>query len=297
MQVFRIQFNAMACGCEIAIAGSDEVAAYQSAQLAVDEVKRIEFKFSRYRADSIVSRINAQAGGEPLECDEETCSLLDYADALYKTSDRLFDITSGILRRAWNFKSQRVPAPDELHALCACVGWSKVERENNFIRLPVLGMEIDFGGFGKEYAVDRAAGLLATQGIDSGYVNLGGDIRVLGPKPDGQAWVMGIQDPRNKENLVASIPMMEGALATSGDYEKYFEDQGRRYCHILNPATGLPVQRWRSISVLAPLASVAGSCTTIAMLKEDDALAYLDATDMRYLAIDQKGELFMNASR
>ncbi|MFZ6719961.1 FAD:protein FMN transferase [Undibacterium sp. Ji49W] len=295
MQIYRIPFQAMACACEVVIAAEEEQAMFTIAQEAIAEVKRIESKYSRYRADSIVSRINAQAGSEAVLCDAETSSLLDYAQALHAASDGLFDITAGILRRAWNFKLAQVPAAADLAALCALVGWHKVERSADSLRLPAAGMEIDFGGFGKEYAADRAAALLLERGATHGYVNLGGDIRVLGPKPDGQAWTMGIQDPRQQEKIVASIPVPEGALATSGDYERYIEVAGQRYCHILNPHTGMPVQYWRSISVRAPLASLAGSCTTIAMLKEEQGLAYLKAAGVAYLAIDQQGEMHMHA--
>ncbi len=289
MQIYRIPFKAMASTCEVVIADTDEQAMFAKAQEAIAEVRRIEVKYSRYRPDSIVSRINAQAGGDAVSCDEETVALFDYAAALHQASNGLFDITAGILRQAWDFKSQRVPAADELHVLCERIGWHKAERAGDRFRLPQAGMEIDFGGFGKEYAADRAAAVLEAAGVTNGYVNLGGDIRVLGPKPDGQAWVMGIQDPRQHDKIAASIPLTAGALATSGDYERYFETDGLRYCHILNPRTGMPVSYWRSISVLAPLTALAGSCTTIGMLKEGDALAYLRQTGLRFLAIDQQG--------
>ncbi len=296
MQIYRIPFQAMACGCEVVLAAEDEQVMFGLAQQAIAEVKRIETSYSRYRTDSIVSKINAAAGGKEVECDEETCSLLDFAQTLYVSSEGLFDITAGILRRAWDFKQPRIPPDYELAQLCQRIGWSKVEREGNKLRLPQTGMEIDFGGFGKEYAADRAAAILQVAGIRHAYVNLGGDIRALGPKPDGTPWIMGIQDPRHKDRIVASIPMHEGALATSGDYEKFFELDGQRYCQILNPHTGWPVRNWRSVSVLAPLTSLAGSCTTVAMLKEADGLGYLDAAGVRYLAIDQQGELHMQAT-
>jgi len=296
MQIYRIPFKAMASTCEVVIADNDDQAMFAKAQEAIAEVRRIEVKYSRYKPDSIVSRINAQAGGDAVACDDETMALFDYAQALYQASDGLFDITAGILRQAWDFKSQRLPAEDEVQALCQRIGWHKVERTDNKLRLPLAGMEIDFGGFGKEYAADRAASVLQTAGVTHGYVNLGGDIRVLGPKPDGQAWIMGIQDPRQPDKIIASIPLTTGALATSGDYEKYMEVAGQRYCHILNPLTGMPVRQWRSISVLAPVTALAGSCTTIGMLKEANALAYLQQTGLRFLAIDQQGRVHTQAA-
>ncbi|GGC96721.1 FAD:protein FMN transferase [Undibacterium terreum] len=291
MEIYKIPFRAMACHCEVVIAMQSKDDAHAIAQKAIAEVQRIETKYSRYREDSIVSCINAAAGREAVTCDDETWSLLKYADSLYQVSDGLFDITSGVLRRVWNFKVPQIPAGQDLEQVLELIGWGGVRLEEQRIQLPKAGMEIDFGGFGKEYASDRAASLISHQGVQHGYVNLGGDIRVIGPKPDGQAWMMGIQDPRKKGALTATIPMLAGGLATSGDYERYFEVNGQRYCHVLNPRSGQPVSHWRSVSVLAPLAVVAGNCTTIAMLKETDGLAYLESTGMRYLAIDNEGRM------
>lgn len=289
--LLRFEFKAMACNGEIVIAASSEDAGQRIADMAIREIKRIEQKYSRYLAESIVTRINAAAGIEWIECDEETLSLFNYADALFQTSDGLFDITSGVLRRAWDFRDPAIPPKEQLRDLVDLIGWSRVERKDPCIKLPEIGMEIDFGGFGKEYATDRAAAILSHNGIKHGYVNLGGDLRVIGPKPNGDSWQMGIQDPRNKNTLVASIPIAMGALATSGDYERFFELNGRRYCHVLSPRTGESVGFWRSISVLSPLAITAGSYTTIAMLKEADSLSWLEDSGLAYLAIDHEGNI------
>jgi thiamine biosynthesis lipoprotein len=288
--VYRYPFEAMASRCEIRLAAPDDHTAEELAQAAIGEVRRIERTYSRYRADSVVSRINAAAGRYHVECDEETTQLLSYADQLHRISGGLFDITSGVLRRAWDFRHPRVPARDELAPLLALVGWDSVQRGDGAIFLPRAGMEIDFGGFGKEYAADRACALLQGHGVQHGYVNLGGDMRFLGPQPDDRAWRIGIQHPRQADGIVAGIAVRQGALATSGDYERFFDVDGKRYCHVLNPRTGMPVTGFRSVSVLAPLAVLAGSVSTIAMLKEDDGLAFLDASGFAYLAIDGAGQ-------
>ena len=289
MRTFRIPFKAMASACELVLAVDDEPEAQAMAAAAIAEVQRIEAKYSRYQPDSIVSRINAAAGGQAVACDDETWSLLNYADSLYQSSGALFDITSGVLRRAWNFYDHRLPAPADLEALRQLIGWRRVEREGQAVRLPEAGMELDFGGFGKEYAADRAGAVLAAKGLRHGYVNLAGDMRMLGPKPDGSPWMIGIQDPRDKTAILATIPVDRGGLATSGDYERFFELDGKRYCHILDPRSGQPVTHWRTVSVVAPLAVVAGNCATIAMLKQSDGLAFLEACGMNYLAVDQSG--------
>ncbi len=291
MEVFRIPFAAMASQCEIVLAAPDLASAEALAAAASAEVLRIEHKYSRYRPDSIVSRINAAAGGPPVPCDEETLALLQYAEQLYRSSDGLFDLTSGVLRTVWDFRQGRLPEPAALADCLQSIGWSQVRRAHDSIALPRAGMQLDFGGFGKEYAADRAAEVLRQRGLQHGYVNLAGDIRVLGPHPAGRPWQIGIQDPRLRNRLVASIPIAQGALTTSGDYERYFERDGQRYCHILDPRDGQPVRYWRSVTVLAPLTIVAGGVSTIAMLKQQAGLDYLDACGYSYLAIDQHGQI------
>jgi thiamine biosynthesis lipoprotein len=296
-QVWRFRFQAMASHCEVRLAGPDEDSAGTLARQAIAEVQRIEAAYSRYRNDSIVGRINACAGREPVACDEETCQLLDYADDLYRCSDGLFDITSGVLRRAWDFRQPRLPDPARLRALLALVDWRAVRRRGRSIMLPRMGMEIDFGGFGKEYAADRAAVLLQQLGVRHGYVNLGGDLRVIGPQPDGRPWRIGIQHPREAAGVAAGIDISEGALATSGDYERYIDIAGRRYCHILDPRTGMPVSHWRSVSVLAPFAVLAGSVATMTMLKQAEGRAFLAASGVSYLAIDSTGAMVHHKCR
>jgi thiamine biosynthesis lipoprotein len=291
MPTFRVFFDAMGSRCEIHLAALNEPAAHGLAQFAIDEVKRIETKYSRYRSNSVVSQIAARSGRDWTVCDDETMALLDYADTLFVKSDGLFDITSGVLRRAWNFQQAELPSDETLQTLCALVDWASIQRDGRRVRLPKVGMELDFGGFGKEYAVDRAASALVAQGVKHGYVNLAGDIRVLGPQFQGQPWRIGIQNPRQRDGLIASIELASGAVATSGDYERAFEYGGRRYCHILHPRSGRPVNYWRSVSVLASSALEAGSFTTIAMLKQAQGLAFLDCENVTYIAADQDGAL------
>jgi thiamine biosynthesis lipoprotein len=284
----------MASRCEICLAAADAVEAQTLAQMAIDEVLRIEAKYSRYRPDSVLSGINAQAGLDWLSCDDETLRLLDYAGSLYDASGGLFDATSGVLRRDWHAQQTTLPTPEALQETCALVGWSRVQRRGRQVRLFHVGMELDFGGFGKEYAADLAAGVLLAQGVHHGYVNLAGDIRVLGPKPDGQSWSIGIQDPQRPGHLIASLGLADGGVATSGDYERYLALESGRYSHILDPRSGQPVAFLRSASVMAPTALEAGALATIAMLKQEQAPAYLHEQGVQYLLVDQAGVLHGN---
>jgi len=297
MSTHRLFFSAMASPCEVCLAAHGRFSAQALAKIAVDEVCRIEAKYSRYRPDSVVSTINAQAGQQWLECDDETLLLLDHADALFEHSGGLFDVTSGVLRHAWNFDQAQLPQADVLEDLCALVNWPSVQRDGRHLRLPLAGMELDFGGFGKEYAADRAAEALLTQGIRHGYINLAGDVRVMGPRPDGQPWTIGVRDPRTPDRLLASIALAAGSVATSGDYERYFELDARRYCHILDPQSGQPVACWRSVSVFSASAMEAGGLATIAMLMQEKALAFLEEENVLFLAVDHAGKQYGKNTR
>lgn len=290
----RVSFRAMAAENEVQLHARDAEEAAQLAGLAIEEVARIEAKYSRYRAGSIVSRINEAAGGDPVPVDAETRALLAYADACWRQSEGLFDATSGVLRRVWSFRegTNRVPRDEELAKMLPLVGWQHVELQASSVRLAKPGMELDFGGFGKEYAVDRAVAVLAGCGVASAMVNLAGDVGILGAHPDGSPWRMGIRHPRRADALVATLPVDSGAVATSGDYERFIEVDGVRHCHVLDPRTGRSARGLRSVTVHAPSCLVAGSATTVAMLKgEEEGLAWLAALGLPYLAVRGDGRV------
>ena len=302
MPLFHFGFSAMASVNELQIWADAEKDARRGADAAIADVLRIEAKYSRYRDDSVVTRINREAGNADVPIDQETAALLHYADQCYLLSGALFDITFGALRRAWDFRRTppRLPTDAELEAALSAIGWSDVEWNEHAIRLPRAGMEIDFGGICKEYAADRMATLCLERGLEHVLVNLAGDVRVAGPQQDGAPWRVGIRHPRQSGEVIATVELISGALATSGDYERFFEIDGRRYCHVLDARTGWPVRHWQSVSVVAPLCVVAGSCSTIAMLLEASGEAFLESQGVRYLAITQDGTLtgpFAPASR
>lgn len=285
------RFRAMACDNLIEVDG-DDVACATAGRAAIDEVMRIEAKYSRYRPDSVVSAINRDASVKETAIDAETAALLDFADACHRQSGGLFDITSGILRRAWDFRSGRPPAATQISALLPLIGWDQVTRKAESVSLHQAGMELDFGGFGKEYAADRAAAVLLAHGLHHGFVNLGGDVVVTGPQANGAPWILGIRHPRDADGLLLSLPIASGAIATSGDYERYFDFEGRRYCHILDPRTGMPVRGLQSATVLAPGCLVAGSLTTIAMLKGDpEGMEWLRSSGAAFACVDSQGQL------
>ena len=292
MALHRFAFRAMAAVNEVQVHAESEVAASDAAADAIDEVVRIEAKYSRYRPDSVVSRVNAAAGGEPVAIDAETRALLAFADAAHRNSGGLFDPTSGVLRRAWNFHHARIPTDAELAPLLERIGWARVERTGDSVRLPEPGMELDFGGFGKEYAVDRAIAILLAHGASSAMVNLAGDLAITGPQPGGTPWRIGVRHPRRDEAVVATLPVASGALATSGDYERFVEVDGVRHCHVLDPRTGRPARGFQSVTVIAPSCLVAGCASTIAMLKGSDAgLRWLESLAIAHFCVLEDGTI------
>jgi len=292
LQFYRHVFKAMGTPCEIQLFANTGQAARRAAEAAMADVARLEARYSRYRHDSFLSEINrvAAAGGR-IAVDAETAGLLNYAAICHEQSGGLFDITSGILRRAWRFDSGALPEQGLIDALLVKVGWDKVVWQPPVLEFPLPGIELDFGGVVKEYAADRAAGLCWSAGIRHGMINLGGDINVLGARADGSPWRIGIRHPRHKDALLQTVELARGAMASSGDYERCLTIEGVRYGHILNPRTGWPVRHLASVSVIADFCVVAGSASTIAMLKEAEGPAWLESLVLPHLWVDVNGEV------
>ncbi|MCD8531207.1 MAG: FAD:protein FMN transferase [Saccharospirillaceae bacterium] len=288
--VLRHEFTAMASPCCFHL--PDLPGIHNLAQAMEAEVRRIEQKYSRYRHDSVLSRLNAHAGKTSV-IDAETAWLLNYARVCFEQSDGLFDISSGILRSAWDFRSPSLPAEATLNALLPRIGLTRLRLQENELLMPA-DMELDFGGIGKEYAADCAAAIARNAGVHQGIVDLGGDLHILGPKITAQGeqpWLLGVRNPRQPEQAIAQLPVYRGGMATSGDYERYFELDGRRYCHLLNPHTGWPVSYWASVTVLAPSCLLAGTLSSIAMLREASATNWLQEQDVHALLIEPSLQL------
>jgi thiamine biosynthesis lipoprotein len=274
-------FWAMASPCELLLPSTDRAQAKQFGALVAEEAWRVERKFSRYRDDSVVARIHASRG-IAVEVDEETASLLDFASQCHEISDGAFDITSGVLRYAWKFDgSDRIPEAAAIQRLLPLVGFEKLQWQSPRLIVP-HGMELDFGGIGKEYAVDRAYDLLAARHSGPFLVNFGGDLRANQPPPNGP-WQVGIERPDTDKDAAMILDLSHGALATSGDSRRYLLKDGVRYGHILNPRTGWPVENApRSVTVAASSCTEAGLLSTMALLRGARAREYLEEQAVRY---------------
>jgi FAD:protein FMN transferase len=285
------RFFAMGGDCAVHLCTASKSEFEDLAEAVEAEVVRIEKRYSRYRADSELSRINAAAAaGESICIDDEARNLIEYAKACVVKSDGAFDITSGILRRAWDFSAARLPDQASIDALLPLIGLDKITLSDGCLHFSLAGQELDFGGLGKEFAADRAAEVCAALGARNGFVDLAGDIRVIGPQSDGSPWIVGIRHPRNPALVIARVALTEGALATSGDYERYFVFEGRRYCHILNPRTGWPVRGLSSVTVISDRCLVAGSLSTIAMLRGHEGSNWLARLGVRHITVTDEGE-------
>lgn len=286
---YGITFNAMASPCEVIIQSTDKQLAAKLGEYIATEVWRIEDKYSRYNQRSVCSAINNNAG-HSVTIDEETYLLLNFAEQCYQLSDGLFDISSGVLRKLWSFQGAQVsnvnfPTIDRVEQILSNVGWRKVTFDPKQITLS-KGMEIDFGGIGKEYAVDRSIILAKELTNMPTLVNLGGDLAVTCSRLNNEPWQVAIEHPDEENNLTDMIVSLKsGALATSGDARRFLLNDGKRYSHILNAKTGWPIKEApRSITVVAPQCIQAGILATLALLQGAHAEQFLKEQEIKFWA-------------
>ncbi len=274
-------FMAMASPCDVLMEVGEKTLAQEILNAVADEAWRIEDKFSRYKNDNIVYQIN-HSGGDEVIVDDETSRLLDFANELFEISDGLFDVTSGVLRNVWKFDgSDNVPGRNQIKKIVKKIGWQKVDRENNTLRLPE-NMEIDLGGIGKEYAVDRCVQIARQKTSESVLVNFGGDLAMTTARKNNQFWSVG-RLVTGSEEACGLFQLYGGAIATSGDANRYLLKDGVRYSHILNPKTGWSIiDAPHTISVAAPTCVEAGMMSTLAMLQGSEAEAFLKLQEVDY---------------
>jgi thiamine biosynthesis lipoprotein len=299
MNLFRHQFLSMGCPCEIGVFSPDPDTARLAIVEAENEIHRLDRKYSHFRDDSFITRLQTaakQPGG--VIVDTETSALLDYAATQFKLSVGLFDITAGRLARLWH-RRKNLPSHVNINEALKNTGWTKLRWRKRRLTMPI-GMQLELGGLVKEYAADRAALLFKRRKVYAAFIELGGDIHVTGPRPDGKPWNMGIRKPDYRRQVndkaIANIPITAGGLATSGDYERSNLINGKRYGHIINPITGWPVNSFQSVSVMAPSCLLAGSMSTLALLMGQQAgLDVLRNSGLDWLAQTMDGVIHTQA--
>ena len=269
----RVNFHAMGTSCLVQFACADERVAqeYQSAVLAW--VQRFEARYTRFREDSLVGQINRSVG-EWVAVDEEMDRMLDMCGTVHFMTQGIVDVTAGPLAKLWDYhvSHPRVPSQTEVEAAKRLVGWQQVQREPGRVRLPYAGMSLDFGGWGKEFAVDTVATMAAEFGIKNVLVDFGHDIRAIGQPPGRPAWHIGLEDPAKPGNIWGSVAGLNCAVASSGDYQRGFTIDGQRYGHIIDPRDGRPATHGlRQVTVVAPSCLQAGMLATAAFVLGPDA--------------------------
>jgi thiamine biosynthesis lipoprotein len=234
--------------------------------------------------------INRRAGSKRFTAvDEETQALLDFADQLWRASEGLFDITSGPLRRAWQFQGIGSAEPEHIASALELVGWHHVQREAASILLPLEGMEIDLGGLVKEYAVDSAIRLMRDAGVRSAMLELAGDVGVLGSQANGHPWQIGVRDPF-ESGSICTLNLADSSVATSGSYERKLNFSGKDYGHLLDPRSGWPTEGPVSVSVIGQSCLIAGAISTVACLHEEEkAIEWLEEANLPWLMVNRLG--------
>lgn len=269
-ELYRLEFAAMGTDCRALFAGADRDVATEFAKATVQFVADFETRYSRFRETSLISEINRLAGVRPAVIDAQTSDLLDLCDSLYFSSEGLIDVTTLPLSLLWDYrdKSDRLPQLEDIEAARALVGWEKVQRGPGHIYLPIRGMQLDFGGWGKEYAVDQTATIAQSFGIQNFLIDFGRDLRASGRPPFAQSWKIGIENPMRPDEAMLFLYLNDAAVASSGNYRRASLRQGRRYGHILDPRTGWPApQGSLSATVVASTCLRAGELSTIACIR------------------------------
>ncbi|MDA1263886.1 MAG: FAD:protein FMN transferase [Planctomycetota bacterium] len=261
------------------------------------ELRRVEDVMTTWR-DSPLMRLNASSGRGPVPVSEELARMIQRALDVAELTGGAFDPTYKGAGDLWDFKAEhpRVPSAEELEAALTRVGWARVHVDlpASTVDLPA-GMAIGLGGIAKGYGVDRAMDVLREHGVEHGIVNAGGDLKALGQR-EGRPWRIAIQHPRDREALLAAIPVSNTALVTSGDYERFFELDGVRYHHILDPRTGAPARGCMTATVVAPDAALADALATALCVEGPSGLRWIEALPrLEALVVDMDGKVHVTA--
>ncbi len=251
---------------DITVVANDSVKGNQAIDLAVAEITRIEKLISSWDANSQTSEINRNSGIKPIKVDAELFNLIERSMGISKLTDGAFDISYASMDKIWKFDGSMTEMPSEetIKTSVAKVGFGNIvlDKENLTVFLKLPGMKIGFGAIGKGYAADKAKALLMEKGVIAGIINASGDMNTWGKQPNGNEWTIAITNPLNKNKVFALFPLNEGAVVTSGNYEKFVSFNGIRYTHIINPKTGYPATGIISATVFAPKAELADALAT-----------------------------------
>lgn len=232
---------------------------------SIAEVKRLEHLLTEFSPSSQTSRINQAAGIAPVTVPEEVHQLIHRSIGISRLTQGAFDITSGLLKRLYNFKGAHFnfPSRKQIRQVLLNAGYQNIElTDHNRVFLKKKGMHIGFGGIGKGYAADKVKAMLVGEGVTSGVINASGDLTAWGASPDGTPWRIGIANPANADQMLLWLPLQNASVATSGDYEQFFIKNGIRYSHTMDPKSGWPVKGIKSVTIVSPAAELSDALAT-----------------------------------
>jgi FAD:protein FMN transferase len=254
--VERVQDGIMGTRIVVELWAGDAAAGKRAVDAVLAEMRRIDAAMSTYKPDSEVSQINARAARDPVEVSEELFELLQTALEFSRITEGAFDITYASVGFMYDFQKHVKPSEADIELALRAVNYRHVvlDADTRTVRFSQTGVRIDLGGIGKGYALDRGIAILRSMGIEHALVAAGGDSRIIGGRL-GKPWIVGIRHPDDKDKIIATIPVVDAAMSTSGDYERFFDEDGRRYHHILDPRTGRSASKVRSASILASTAT------------------------------------------
>lgn len=322
--MFRESRLAMDTICTITVVSSSERQAKEAINAGFAEIKRLEDLLNFFSEQSEVTAINKSSGDKPVKVSEETEDIVEKAIKISEYTNGAFDPTIGPLMRPWGFSGLRdatqktpgIPQTEKIKKILPLIDYKKIKVNNitSEIFLEKKGMELDLGGIVKGYTADRVVRVIKAKGIKSALVSIAGDIKGFGLKPDAEPWKVGIQNPRPEDNppespntplwkrgvrgdfedIFASLLLKDKAISTSGDYQRFFIKDGRRYHHILNPKTGFPADRVVSASVIAPDGYMAdGISTGIFVLGPEKGIKLLKSLGLSGIIVDTNKKIFL----
>lgn len=288
---------------EITLVGSDDARLNAAAEAAFDEIKRLEGMMSHYKDDSDVAKINRAAGKEAITISEETMDVIDASLKLSQITNGAFDVTMGVLGKVWHFTKDdkgepSPPSVEEVKKLLPLIDYRRIilDKERSTVKLEKQGMKINLGGAAKGYIIGKAVEVLKKHGVKKGIVHAGGDMVVF-QEPDSHPWLIGIQDPRNKDKIVGTIKAQNTAVSTSGDYERFFIKDGMRYHHIMDPSTGFPANKSMAVTIVTKDPTLADALSTaVFVMGPDEGMKLIEQLpDIEGLIIDAKETLTVSS--
>ena len=286
---------------DVTAVAPDKAVAQEAATAALEEIKRLEKLLSTWISTSELSQINTAAGRNPVRVSPESMGVIERSLEIAGLTEGAFNIAVGPAVNAWNVsKEGRIPSLKELNALRPLIDLSqvKLDHDSRTVYLGRRGMEIDIGGIGKGYAADQAIVVMQASGATAGVVALSGDIETFGRMPDNQRFVFGIQHPRKEHGqLLARIELENEAVSTAGDYQRFFEVNGIRYHHILDPKTLQPSRASQSVTVFAKEGVVAdGLDTGIFVMGREKGMALIESLlGVEGIIVDSDGKVWVSS--